>query len=348
MKGSATMLRGRRAPRMEGSTVTVVVPCYNYGHFLAECIDSILTQTGVALEILVVDDASPDGSQEVARGMAAQHPEVSVIAHATNAGHIATYNEGLAHATGDYVILLSADDLLAPGALLRACAVLDSNPSVGLVYGLAPSFADELPHMPTRRSHWWVWPGRAWLAGLTIRSRNPVITASAVVRREAFAATGGYDPRLPHAADLLLWLQVGAAWDVAYLGGAPQAYYRQHPANMHAVKFGGIVTDLTERKRTFEIFFEKTGSTLPRASRLRRRAMHALHREASAALVRSSGSSQEQGNVDSLVVLRQELATAAGLTSRGADRRSRVALWAEGPLVTRLSWHTWRRFGVYL
>src|SRR4029079_17735868 len=97
--------------------VSVVIPCYRYGHFLPECVRSVLDQDGVDVDVTVIDDASPDDSAEAGRRLAAEDARVRTIVHATNQGHILTYNEGLAAAGGEYVVLLSADDLLAPGAL---------------------------------------------------------------------------------------------------------------------------------------------------------------------------------------------------------------------------------------
>lgn len=341
-----TRLRERPAPLTTRPVISVVVPCYNYGHFLEACVASVLEQPGVTVEVLIVDDASPDGSGRVASDIADRHPEVEAILHETNLGHIATYNDGLSHATGTYVLLLSADDLLAPGALQRACAVLEARPAVGLVYGFAPSFESTPPAVPSGRARWCVWSGRTWLTALLRRSKNPVATPSAVVRREALTTIGGYDPRLPHAADLLLWLQLGAAWDVAYVEGATQAFYRQHPANMHAVQFGGILADLSERRRTFDIFFQEDGAALPHADRLRRRAMRALHREACSAVARARRAGDTQ-TVAALTDLGRDLSHAAGLAPRTkAPRFSRSRLMRSS-FVARMSWHAWRRSGMY-
>ncbi|WP_460807831.1 glycosyltransferase family 2 protein [Micromonospora zhanjiangensis] len=105
--------RIRPRPLTTRPTVSVVIPCYNYGHYLPECVHSVLSQSGVEVDVLIVDDASPDGSAEVARELSAD-PRVRLIAHRENRGHIATYNEGLAAVDGEYVVLLSADDLLSP------------------------------------------------------------------------------------------------------------------------------------------------------------------------------------------------------------------------------------------
>ena len=98
------------------STVDVVVPCYNYARFLTRCVESILSQEGPAVRVLVIDDASSDGTAQVAQRLADQDRRVEWRRHLGNQGHIDTYNEGLLRwATASYALLISAADLLAPG-----------------------------------------------------------------------------------------------------------------------------------------------------------------------------------------------------------------------------------------
>ena len=114
-------------------TVDVVVPCYNYAKYLEICVRSILDQPDVAVRVLIIDDCSTDESEVVGRRLAADDSRVHYRRHDRNIGHIATYNEGLlGWATADYCLLISADDLLTPGALSRAVRVLDEYPSVGM------------------------------------------------------------------------------------------------------------------------------------------------------------------------------------------------------------------------
>ena len=114
----------RPSPMVRSPSATVVVPCYNYGHYLRQLVAGVLDQQGVDVDIIIVDDCSPDGSGDIAASIAAFNPRVSFIRHEHNKGHIQTYNDGLQEATGDYVVLLSADDLLPKNALSRAVALL--------------------------------------------------------------------------------------------------------------------------------------------------------------------------------------------------------------------------------
>src|SRR5690242_3600658 len=166
------------------SSVSVVIPCYRYGHFLEDVVASVLDdQQGVDVQVLIIDDASPDDSAEVARKIAARDPRVEVIAHEINKGNIATYNEGLLEwADGDYCLLMSADDRATPGALRRARDLLDAHPGVGFVYGRSAWVMDDAP-LPTARTQvrgWSVWSGQRWLERRFRQAENPILSPEIV------------------------------------------------------------------------------------------------------------------------------------------------------------------------
>ena len=110
-------------------------------------------------ELVIVDDASPDDSADVARRIAARDPRVDVVVHGTNKGNIATFNEGLLDwVDGDYCLLLSADDRATPGALRRA---RDPRPA-----GAAPG-------QPTSSSSSAFWAWRRFSAWSQTAERSP-------------------------------------------------------------------------------------------------------------------------------------------------------------------------------
>ena len=148
------------------------MPCYNYGHYLPGAVASVLDQADVDADVLMIDDASPDGSGEVARPLAAEDPRIQVICHEPNKGHIATYNEGLSIVEGDYMVLLSADDMLTPGSLGRATALMEAQPSVGFVYGFPLEFLDVPPPASTAVRSWTVWSGHEWIEQRCQRGHN--------------------------------------------------------------------------------------------------------------------------------------------------------------------------------
>ena len=111
------------------ATVTVVIPCYNYARYLPLAVNSALDQTGVVVDVVIVDDCSQDDSLTVANDLANRDHRVKVLAHTINQGPVATFNDGLEMATGEFLVRLDADDLLTPGALQRAVAVFRRFPA---------------------------------------------------------------------------------------------------------------------------------------------------------------------------------------------------------------------------
>jgi glycosyltransferase involved in cell wall biosynthesis len=255
----------------------IVVPCHNYGRYLMECVKSILVQDGCSVRILIIDDASSDGSVDVAQDLAARDPRIELIAHADNKGHIATYNEGIAWARQKYFLLLSADDVLAPGALKRAADLLETNAGVAFVCGKANEFRGDIPPSALVDSTpSWVVPGRRFIADICANPINPVATATAVVRTSVQKRVGYYKDELPHAGDLEMWLRCAACGDVGKIE-VVQAYRRLHDSNLSALYAAdGMMFDFIQRYDAFRLFFAEHGLDLHDGKRLAALANHQL------------------------------------------------------------------------
>lgn len=263
-------------------SVSVIVPCYDYGHHLEGCLASVLAQEDVEVSVLVIDDCSRDDSADVARRLAAGDDRVEFRAHRENVGLISTANEGLEWARGEYVVLLSADDRLVPGALQRATAVMAEHANVGLVYGRT-LFAREGRPFPEFAGGRWrgtkTWSGEDWIR-LRCRSGHSCISSpEAVVRNSIQRAVGGYDPACVHTSDLNMWLRIAAVSDVAYIRGVPQAIYRIHAGSMLRSREGAM-SDLQGRRAAFDSFFAGRPARLGRPTRLRTLAARTLARQA--------------------------------------------------------------------
>ena len=250
-------------------SVSVVVPCYRYGRFLPDCVRSVLDQEGVDVRVLIIDDASPDDSAAVAARLAAEEERVEVRVHEVNRGHIATYNEGLLEwADGDYSVLISADDMLTPGSLARAIAVLEEHPNVGFVYAHAIDWDDSGPKPPARlqAAGATTWSGREWLRSVCKLGYTVVSGPAVVVRTALQHQVGGYLPELPHTGDVEMWMRLAAHADVAYLAGADQAYYRIHGTQMTVQRVP--LVDLRQRKAAYDALFAAHADRIPNAGRL--------------------------------------------------------------------------------
>jgi hypothetical protein len=115
--------------RAAGMRASIVVVNHNYGRFLGEAIDSALAQRGAAVEVIVVDDGSTDGSRDL---LAAYARRVRVVLQ-PNRGQAAAFNAGLAATEGDIVLYLDADDVLDPQVASWAAAVFERNPAAARV-----------------------------------------------------------------------------------------------------------------------------------------------------------------------------------------------------------------------
>jgi glycosyltransferase involved in cell wall biosynthesis len=255
--------------------VDVVVPCYNYGRFLEVCVRSVLDQSMDDLRVLIIDDASCDNSVLVATKLAESDRRVSVVAHMRNQGHINTYQEGIARASADYFLLLSADDMLVPGALARATAIMDANPDIVLTYGKYIEWRDELPPPTIEVEQSNAWVRQNFIHDSCEYGGCLVSTPTAIVRTSTQKAIGGYRASLPHSADLEMWLRFAAHGAVARID-AVQAIYRWHSSNMSSAYYDRDLPDMQQRKEAFDIFFQEYGDRVADAQKLQKRAVRVL------------------------------------------------------------------------
>lgn len=264
-------------------TIDVIVPCYNYGRFLQSCTDSVLGQGGCDVRILIIDDASTDDSLTIARALAARDDRIQVLAHDENRGHIATYNEGIEWLSADYMLLLSSDDMLAPGAFARALALMEADQSIGFVYGTSVRFTVEAEiNAATGRMRRTDEPVSSVDEGITLIRRfcadpvNRIETATAVVRTSLQKRVGGYRPEIPHSGDMEMWLRLAAHAKVGFVP-AVQAFTRIHANNMHfSYKANRDLEDFRQRRIVFQTFFAADGRDLNERPALEARAYRSL------------------------------------------------------------------------
>jgi glycosyltransferase involved in cell wall biosynthesis len=267
------------------TSVDVVVPCYRYGHLLPHCVNSILGQEDVEVRILIIDDASGDGSADVARELAASDPRVEAREHLENKRHIATFNEGvLDWAEAPLTLLISADDELNAGALRRAVELMDTNPSVAFCYGHAPRWEVQNPRPQLRQGAWRpiVYDGHSWIKGRFDTAANPVFSPTVVVRTELQQKVGGYNPKMLHTSDLEMWLKLALYGDVGFVSGVDQGVFRVHETNMSSDYYDHDLglKDLQMRSLTFEEILTNHADLLPDVPDLDRLFRRRLAKEA--------------------------------------------------------------------
>lgn len=269
------------------SRVDVIVPCYKYAHYLRECVESILSQSLTEVRVLIIDDASPDHTPEVAAELAARDKRVEYRRHSVNLGVVATLNGGLEWTTGDYTLVISADDLLTPGALSRAVRLMDAHPEVGFVYGRAVGFkaGESLPQPRTvsEECEWQIWDGFDWLEA-RFKAGNCIRSPEVIVRTRLQRELGGYREELPQHGDWEMWMRFAAHAAVGILD-ADQAFYRVHGHNMHLMNKG--LRSAEECKAVFDTVLYHYGHRIAGHERLQnlaviRSAINALDKANSA------------------------------------------------------------------
>ncbi len=278
-----------------GARFDIVIPCYNYGRFLSDAVASVLSQA-VNVRVLVIDDCSQDDTPAVGLALADGDARVTFRRHAVNHGHIATYNEGIDWADGDYFAIVSADDLLMPGALARAASAFSARPELALVYGREIHFAEGLNLSEVLARDVRVHPlpgspiehladgvsdgtdarvldeaapeavqviGTAEFYRMSMRANRVQPPASGTVTRTALQKRiGGYLATLPHSGDYEMWLRVAAHGPIGYLPRFLTAT-RRHGSNMS----GGydLVRDMLQRAEAIEELSKSCSSVLPPA-----------------------------------------------------------------------------------
>jgi glycosyltransferase involved in cell wall biosynthesis len=161
--------------------VSVVIPVYNLGAYLAAAVKSALTQTYQDFEIVIIDDGSTEAATVEAVDGYNGTDRVRVLRTA-NHGLAAARNRAIEASEGQYVLPLDADDLLAPQFLERTVPVLERHPSVGFVYTTVRVFGEY-------EAEWAAVP----FDPCVLLTRNIVGCASALVRKAAWRDVGGYD-----------------------------------------------------------------------------------------------------------------------------------------------------------
>jgi len=219
---------------MQSPTVSFVVPCYKLGHFLAECVGSVLSQTYGDWELLIMDDCSPDHTTEVAKSF--YDRRVKHIRNEQNLGLVNNFNKGISLSRGKYVWIISADDYLRrPYALERYVNLMEKHPTVGYTYCPAAKVENgreteiQLSDGKDRiiKGHDFV---RRLLEG------NLILAPTAIVRRECYEQMGVF-PTAPvwageqldfnWAQDWYLWCLFALSFDVGYFA-EPMVCYRLH------------------------------------------------------------------------------------------------------------------------
>jgi glycosyltransferase involved in cell wall biosynthesis len=185
-------------------TVTVLMPAYNAGKYIAEAIRSVLEQDFSDFELLIVDDGSVDDTREIVRSFGDDRIR---LLEQENKGISAALNTGLSEARGDYIARFDADDACLPQRLSRQIAFLEANPAYVLT-------GSEVEYMTAEGEHLFNYHCVAYTNDeirKTMLHACPFIHSSVMYRKKEVLQAGGYSVYAHNFEDFLLWVRLKPA-----------------------------------------------------------------------------------------------------------------------------------------
>lgn len=234
--------------------VSLVVASYNHAGFLVRRMDSLIGQTYPDIEILVIDDKSPDNSVEILRRYE-MHPKVRLILREHNGGWVTVSNQGVDLSSGDFVLFANCDDDCDPRMVERLVDALQRHPSAGIAFCrslmvdeedrvLGDDFTVREPGFRKRCAEDTLLSGAEASRFLLHSCVIPNLSA-ALFRRECFSKVGYLSAEYRVCCDWDLFFRVAARYDIAYVA-EPLNRFRQHKTTIRSV---------TKDKVVFEEYF---------------------------------------------------------------------------------------------
>jgi glycosyltransferase involved in cell wall biosynthesis len=215
--------------------VSVVIPVFNGEAFLREAVQSVLAQKYSPVEIIVVDDGSTDGTENVARSF----PETVRYMRQSNKGPAAARNRGIEHAQGSLIAFADADDLWPEGKLELQLPYLLPDPAIEIVMGRIQQVR---------------------LSKMVDEPTFSVNLGSAVIRKSVFERVGLFDETMRYSEDVDWFMRAREAGAAIVTIDAVTLLYRQHEQNMTRGKSTSELNVLKALKRSLDRRRERTGS----------------------------------------------------------------------------------------
>ncbi|NNE32936.1 MAG: glycosyltransferase family 2 protein [Winogradskyella sp.] len=196
------------------TSVSVIIPCFNQGHFLDESLQSVISQTYSNWECIIVNDGSSDDTKAIAELWTKKDKRIKYL-YQDNQGLSSARNLGISNAIGEFILPLDADDKIGKNYLELACYEFQQNEDLKVVYCEAKKFGDtnELWNLPE--------------FSLYNLSRKNMIFCSALFRKKDWIAIGGFDVNMAHGwEDWEFWISMLKKGGLVKKIESVQFYYR--------------------------------------------------------------------------------------------------------------------------
>lgn len=234
--------------------ITVIVTCYNEEKFIAEAINSVLSQTAISTvrEIVVVNDGSTDSSEQVIQKLASEHTKIKYY-YQENMGLPSARNTGLNNSTGRYIAFLDGDDLWTETKIEKVVECIAGHPEVGLFYSDFFSYQNDSKKLIPNRIQKYQYNETNLLKKFLLKG-GPIVPSSAVVKRECFDKVGLFDPAFRLAQDTDMWLRIAAAFSFQHIN-EPLVWKRELKKSLGS--------NTAEKAKYFKMAFDKIESLVP-------------------------------------------------------------------------------------
>lgn len=205
---------------MENNLVSIIVPCYNQAQYLPETLQSVLNQTYMNWECIIINDGSPDNTEEVALEWTRKNSKFKYLKK-ENGGLADARNYGIKASSGEYILPLDSDDLIATTYIEKAVKILDKHIEIGIVYCDASFFG--------YRTGPWKTPKHSINRILFFNT----IFCSALFRRKDYDATNGYNTNMIYGyEDWDFWISLAELGINAYKIPEDLFHYRIRKESM--------------------------------------------------------------------------------------------------------------------
>lgn len=255
--------------------VDILIPNYNYGRYLRQCVKSITNQGFADLRILIVDNASTDDSVAIARELMAADHRIELLAREKNQGPSASFAAGIDWAASDYFLILCSDDLIAPGFFDTLVPFMDAHPDVSFAYGIEALWVENTPYPDFADAQplaWRLLDDHQFIRERSQPRAKPISAGAMLARTSDQKRVGHYRPELYYTDDMEMMLRLSQGRKVAETN-AYMGVRRLHGANISASYWGDLQQELRETERAFESFFTHEGASMPDVVELKREVM---------------------------------------------------------------------------
>ncbi|SMD36404.1 Glycosyltransferase involved in cell wall bisynthesis [Reichenbachiella faecimaris] len=229
---------------MENPLVSVICLCYNQARFVQEALDSVMTQSYDSIELIIVDDASSDGSQNEIDNWLSKHTGISFLPIKENLGSTVAFNQGLKLATGKYIIDLAADDILLADRIEKQVRFFEKQAKkVGVIYSNGTYISEVGEKLQTHFDKDRLMPYEGNIYENVIDTYF-IPTPTMMMRKDVLDELNGYDESLAYE-DFDFWVRSSRNWNYAYqpevltlIRKSDQSYstswYKQGDAQLHS------------------------------------------------------------------------------------------------------------------